>query len=129
MHLPGVVKRHPLASIVAVIILVPALVFTLWTGVALHYTYSTGERAGILQKISRRGWICKTWEGELLLSAVPGTVPEKFDFTTRSDSIAQVLNRLNGNRVVVTYSQHKGLPGSCFGDTEYFVTAVSQIAM
>lgn len=116
------IKRHPLASGVSVVVGLPLIVFVLWTTIALNFTYSSGERAGFLQKISKRGWLCKTWEGDLQLTALPGAAPEKFIFSVRSDSVAQVLNSLAGRQVVLTYAQHKGLPGSCFGDTEYFVT-------
>ena len=121
MAVPGFVRNHKLATALTLVIVVPILVFTLYTWAALHYVYSTGERAGFLQKISKKGWICKTWEGEIQLAAIPGSMPERFDFTVRSDSIAAILNKLNGERVVVEYQQHKGLPTSCFGETEYFV--------
>ena len=118
------VRRHWIATALAVIILVPTLVFTLWAEIALHFTYSKGTRAGILQKVSQRGWVCKTWEGELQMTAVPGAAPEKFVFSARSDSIAAELSRLSGQHVVLTYEQHKRVPNSCFGDTEYFITEV-----
>jgi hypothetical protein len=124
MHIPAVLKRHPIAVVVTVLVALPVFIFTVWAGATLHYTYSTGERAGFLQKISRRGWLCKTWEGEIQLSALPGATPEVFDFSTRSDSIARELNRLNGQRVVLDYEQHKGVPSSCFGETEYYVVGV-----
>ena len=124
LAIPQVIRRHPLLITLVVLIALPLLVFTLWAGVTLNYTYSSGDRAGFLQKISRRGWLCKTWEGELQLSAIPGSQPEKFLFTTRSDSIAKVLSSLSGQRVVLDYKQHIGVPGTCFGDTEYFVTGV-----
>ena len=117
-------RRHWIATTLAVIIVTPILIFSLWTSIALHYTYSKGVRAGILQKVSKRGWLCKTWEGELQLTAIPGAAPEKFIFSARSDSIAGELSRLSGQHVVLTYEQHKGLPSSCFGDTEYFITEV-----
>ena len=122
-----VVRRHPIVITLAVLVALPVLIFTLWAGVTLHYTYSSGERAGFLQKISKRGWLCKTWEGELQLSAIPGSQPEKFLFTTRSDSLAAMMEKMSGQRVVLDYEQHKGVPGSCFGDTEYFVTAVRPV--
>ena len=100
---------------------------TLWTAIALNFTYSAGERAGFLQKISKRGWVCKTWEGELQMIALPGSTPEKFLFTVRSDSVAAVLNGLAGQRVTLNYKQHMGVPGSCFGDTEYFVVGVKPL--
>src|SRR3954463_494659 len=127
LAIPQVIRRHPLIITLVVLIALPLLVFTLWAGVTLNYSYSRGERAGFLQKISKRGWLCKTWEGELQLSAIPGSQPEKFDFTTRSDSVAAILNKLNGQRVVLDYQQHKGIPGTCFGDTEYFVVGGSPV--
>jgi len=126
-HIPQVVRRHPILITLGILVLLPALVFTLWAGVTLNYTYSSGERAGFLQKVSKRGWLCKTWEGELQLSAIPGSMPEKFEFTTRSDSIAALLNKMNGQRVVLDYTQHKGIPGTCFGETEYFIVGVRPV--
>jgi len=124
LAIPQVIRRHPVIITLVVLIALPLLVFTLWAGVTLNYTYSSGDRAGFLQKISKRGWLCKTWEGELQLSAIPGSQPEKFLFTTRSDSIAKLLSSMSGQRVVLDYKQHIGVPGTCFGDTEYFVTGV-----
>ena len=124
MPLRAVVRRHWIASSLAFVIVTPIIIFTLWATIALHYTYSKGFRAGILQKVSQRGWLCKTWEGELQLTAIPGAAPEKFIFSARSDSIAAELSRLSGQHVVLTYEQHKGVPSSCFGDTEYFITEV-----
>jgi hypothetical protein len=128
LAIPQVIRRHPLIITLVVLIALPLLVFTLWAGVTLNYTYSSGDRAGFLQKISKRGWLCKTWEGELQLSAIPGSQPEKFLFTTRSDSLAGVMQKLSGQRVVLDYKQHVGIPGTCFGDTEYFVTGVRPVA-
>jgi hypothetical protein len=124
LAIPQVIRRHPVIITLVVLVALPLLVFTLWAGVTLNYTYSSGDRAGFLQKISKRGWLCKTWEGELQLSAIPGSQPEKFLFTTRSDSIAKLLSSMSGQRVVLDYKQHIGVPGTCFGDTEYFVTGV-----
>jgi hypothetical protein len=126
-RIPQLFRNHPFKTALTIVIVLPFLAFTLWSILALNYTYSSGERAGYLQKISKRGWICKTWEGELQLSAIPGSVPEKFIFTVRSDSVAALLNKYNGERVVLDYLQHKGVPGSCFGDTEYFVTGVRPV--
>jgi len=101
--------------------------FALYIYIALNWSYSTGERAGFLQKISNKGWICKTWEGELSLVSMPGTAPEKFLFTVRDEAIAQKISAAAGKRVTLNYEQHKGLPTSCFGDTDYFVTGVTEI--
>jgi hypothetical protein len=105
--------------------LVAAFAIYLW-GV-LSWSYSEGERAGFLQKVSYKGWICKTWEGELSLVAIPGAAPEKFLFTVRDDAVAQKLNEVAGKRVTLNYEQHRGLPSSCFGDTDYFVVGVKVI--
>jgi hypothetical protein len=121
---PGFFARHKLATILVTILVLPFLGFALWVALTLNYTYSSGDRAGILQKFSSRGWLCKTWEGELLMSAVPGSAPEKFVFSVRSDSVANEVNKLNGRYVILNYEQHKGVPTSCFGDTEYYVTGV-----
>ena len=93
-----------------------------FTWLTLHWAYSDGERAGFLQKFSRRGWICKTWEGEMAMVTLPGTVAEKFLFTVRDHDLAKQLNVAIGKRVTVHYEQRKWIPTSCFGDTEYFVT-------
>ena len=98
--------------------------FAAFTWLTLHWAYSDGERAGFLQKLSRKGWICKTWEGEMALVTLPGTVAEKFLFTVRDDEVAKQLNADIGKRVTVHYEQRKWIPTSCFGDTEYFVTSV-----
>jgi hypothetical protein len=102
-------------------------IFALYIFVALNWSYSTGERAWFLQKVSNKGWICKTWEGELSLVAMPGAAPEKFLFTVRDEAIAQKISAAAGKRVTLNYEQHKGLPTSCFGDTDYFVTGVTEI--
>jgi len=95
-----------------------------FTWVTLHWAYSDGERAGYVQKLSRKGWLCKTWEGEMAMVTMPGTVAEKFAFTVPDNAVAAKLNASVGKRVALHYEQHKWLPSSCFGETEYFVTAV-----
>ncbi|CAN7376070.1 MULTISPECIES: hypothetical protein [Duganella] len=100
------------------------LLFAAYTWVMLHVSYSDGERAGYLQKFSSRGWICKTWEGEILLTSMPGAIPEKFEFSVRQEDVARQLMDATGKRVVLTYAQHKGVPSQCFGETEYYITKV-----
>jgi len=112
--------RKALIAILGLVVLI-ALIFSAYTWIALSWSYSTGERAGLMQKISRKGWLCKTWEGELLLTSMPGAIPEKFEFTVRDDELANQLVEHTGQRLVLTYAQHEGVPSSCFGDTEYFV--------
>jgi len=106
------------------ILLVPALVFGTWSWVTLNYSYSKGERAGYVQKLSKKGWVCKTWEGELAMANLPGTMPEIFRFSVRNDSIARVLEKNVGKRVSLTYDQHRGVPTSCFAETQYYITNV-----
>ena len=113
------------ASLIAGALLGAAfLLFLLYTWASLHWSYSEGERAGFLQKFSKKGWVCKTWEGEILLSSMPGAIPERFAFTVRDDAVARDLMAAAGKRVVLSYAQRKGVPSSCFGDTEYFVEKV-----
>ena len=109
------------------ILLIPVVIIALWIWVSLGYTYSTGERAGYIQKISKKGWICKTWEGEIAMTPLPGATPQIFAFTVRNDSIAHVLEEYAGKQVSLTYEQHRGVPSSCFGETEYFVTKVHRV--
>ena len=99
-------------------------IFAGYTWVSLNWSFSTGERAGFVQKFSKKGWVCKTWEGELLMSPIPGTVPEKFQFSVREDKVAQKLNSSMGKKVNLHYEQHKGVPTTCFAETEYFVTDI-----
>jgi hypothetical protein len=90
----------------------------------LHWAYASGERAGFVQKLSKKGWVCKTWEGEMAMVSMPGTLSEKFNFTVPDEATAVKLNASLGKRVSVHYEQHKWIPSSCFGDTDYFVTGV-----
>jgi hypothetical protein len=108
-----------------VLLLVLTAGAALYFWVVLHWSYSAGERAGWVQKLSRKGWICKTWEGELALVSLPGTTPEKFVFTIRDDAVAESITRAMGKRVALHYEEKVGLPGSCFGETRYFVTGLS----
>jgi len=117
---PFVLSRtHKL--IIAGVIIVPVALLALYTWFVISWTYSTGERAGYVQKFSKKGWVCKTWEGELAMVAIPGSMPEKFYFTVRNDSIAGLINNALGKRVALTYRQHVGVPTTCFGETEYYV--------
>jgi hypothetical protein len=110
------------------LLVIGALGFAGWILLMLHWSYATGERAGYVQKLSKKGWLCKTWEGEIALVSMPGTVAEKFVFTVPDDAVAQQINGSLGNRVTLFYEQHIGLPTNCWGDTQYFVTRVTQVA-
>ena len=102
----------------------PLLGFATWTWISLNVSYSNGERVGYVQKISKKGWACKTWEGELSMISIPGSVPQTFEFTVRDESVARNLLDAAGKRVAITYDQHRFVPSQCFGETEYFVTAI-----
>lgn len=95
--------------------------FALYTWFVLTWNYSNGERAGYVQKFSKKGWVCKTWEGELAMVSMPGTLTEKFLFTVRDPAVAERINRTMGKRVSLVYEEHIGIPTSCFGETGHFV--------
>jgi hypothetical protein len=115
------VRRWGLLALVLILI-VPALVFGAWAWVTLNYSYSKGDRAGYVQKLSRKGWLCKTWEGELAMVNLPGAMPEIFRFSVRSDSVAHLLQKNIGKRVSIAYEEHRGVPTSCFAETAYYIT-------
>jgi hypothetical protein len=117
-------KHRKVFIILFALLLIPAVIVALWVWVSLGYTYASGERAGYIQKISKKGWLCKTWEGELAMANLPGTMPQIFSFTVRNDSVAKVIEQNAGKQVSLTYDQHRGVPTTCFGETEYFVTGV-----
>jgi hypothetical protein len=110
--------------VVGLFLFVPALLLTAWTAITLNWDYSSGTRAGYVQKFSKKGWLCKTWEGEIAMVNVPGAAQERFAFTVRNDSVARLINNAQGQRVVIDYDQHLGIPSSCFGETQYFVKGV-----
>ena len=113
--------------IAGALVVLPALLLAAWTVIALSYTYSRGDRAGYIQKLSKKGWICKTWEGELAMVNIPGAMQERFAFTVRSDSLAAAMNGMMGSQVSITYDEHRGVPGTCFGETNYYVTAARPV--
>ncbi len=98
-----------------------AAIAILYIWLTLTWSFSEGERVGYIQKLSKSGWICKTWEGEMAMVTMPGAIPDKFLFSIRDDKVADRINQMAGKRVALTYEQHKGIPTSCFGDTEYFI--------
>lgn len=112
------------ARVSILILLLVAAGVALWTWATLSYDYSDGERAGYVQKFSRKGWVCKTWEGELALVNLPGAMPEIFYFSVRDDAVAKRIQQAVGKRVALTYEQHIGIPTSCFGETQYFIVDI-----
>jgi hypothetical protein len=118
------IQRRIIRGIVLLILAVIVGV-SAWTWITLHFTYSNGERIGYIQKFSKKGWVCKTWEGELAMLTQPGVPAQIFDFTVRDEAVAQNILKYAGQRVVLTYAQHRGVPSSCFGETEYYITNVA----
>src|SRR6266404_2183842 len=120
-------KRNKVLVVLLALLLIPTVIIALWIWVTLGYTYAVGERAGYVQKISKKGWLCKTWEGEIAMANLPGTMPQIFSFTVRNDSIAHLIEQNAGKQLSLTYEQHRGVPTTCFGETEYFVIGVHRI--
>jgi hypothetical protein len=122
---PSFLKR--LRRFVLLAVLAFVVLFGLYTWVAWSFSYSEGDRAGYVQKFSKKGWICKTWEGELAMANIPGSMPQIFQFTVWDEQVAADMNASMGERVTVHYKQHVGLPSTCFGDTQYFVQRVRRV--
>jgi hypothetical protein len=120
-------RRASRFKIFCFLLLLPALVLAGYFALVLQWNYSSGERAGWVQKFSRKGWLCKTWEGEMAIITMPGTNSETFAFTVWDEAVAKQINAQMGLRVAVHYDQKVGLPTSCFGDTRYYVTAINPV--
>jgi hypothetical protein len=105
-----------------------AALVVLYTLFMLWWSYSDGERAGVLQKFSQRGWVCKTYEGELAMYVVAGVAPQIWSFSVRDEAVVEELNKAVGQHVRLHYAEHRGLPTDCFGETDYFVDRVEVTA-
>lgn len=112
-------KKIALAAVI-----VPLLLAAAYLTIAFNWSYSDGDRAGYLQKLSRKGWLCKTYEGELAMTTVPGVAPVIWAFTVRDDAVAHQVNALLSKKVVLHYRELRYLPTDCFGETPYFVDSV-----
>jgi hypothetical protein len=99
---------------------------TLYTVFTLNFSYSKGERVGFVQKLSKRGWVCKTWEGDLAMVNMAGQQAQMFSFTVPKEEVAKQIESYAGHRVMLEYEEHKGIPSSCFGDTQYYVVGVKE---
>jgi hypothetical protein len=121
------VRRPSTLKLLFWLLLVPAVLIALYFTFVLNWNYSTGERAGWVQKFSRKGWLCKTWEGEMAMVTMPGAIPEKFLFTVWDAQVAASINKVMGKRVTLHYEEKVGLPTTCFGDSRHFVTGVVQV--
>ena len=109
------------------VLFLPIFVFIMYTWFVLTWSYSSGDRAGYVQKLSKKGFIVKTWEGELALVSMPGQAPEIFLFTVPNDEVASKINDSLGKRVKLHYEQHIGIPTKFFGETEYFVSGMTVV--
>src|SRR4051812_25357645 len=94
----------------------------------LSWSYSSGERAGWVQQFSNKGWLCKTWEGEMAMVSPPGSTADKFYFTVSDDAVATQVMKSMGKRVALQYEQKIVIPTRCFGDTRYYITGVVVVA-
>jgi hypothetical protein len=128
-HIMKTQKNGSLGFILPLLfILIAAVVVAVGYGFAVwNYNYSEGERAGVVQKFSKKGWVCKTWEGELNMVVLPGGLPEKFFFTVWDEPTAAIINRNVGKRVALHYVEKVGLPTTCFGETRHYVKKLSPL--
>jgi hypothetical protein len=121
-------RRHRVAIVLLAVVACGIGGVALWVFATLKFSFSTGDRIGYVQKLSRRGWVCRTWEGELAMTPVPGAIPQIFAFTVPETAVAKRLGELEGKRVALRYEEKKGIPSSCFGETRYFVTDARVLA-
>ena len=117
-------RRNRWKLILVALVGVVGIVVALWTLVTLVFSYSDGDRIGYVQKFSHKGWICRTWEGELAMTQVPGVPPQIFLFTVRDAEVAKRVAAAEGKKVALHYKEKRGLPSSCFGDTGFFISDV-----
>lgn len=114
--------RKKAVRIALLLIVTVAVLCTGYVMIVLNWSYSKGERIGYVQKFSEKGWLCKTWEGELQMLPVPGAIPEKFNFSVRDKAVISKINSSMGKKVSLSYEQHIGIPTTCFGESEYFAS-------
>ena len=115
-------KRHRFRNFLLLLLLLFVLGGAIWTWATVTFPYSSGEKTGFVHGLTRQGWLCKTWEGELAVTPGPGERPEQFAFTIRNDSIATALQAALPARVILNFEHHRGIPTTCFGETSYFIT-------
>ncbi|MFO0457945.1 MAG: hypothetical protein ACK50I_01780 [Burkholderiales bacterium] len=127
MAAPAPASRFSFGRFLLYVLLIVLAVGALYFAVVLNWSYSSGERAGWVQKFSKKGWLCKTWEGEVALVSMQGAIPEKFEFTVTDDTVAEQINRHMGHRVSLHYELKVGLPTTCLGETGCYVTRVVRV--
>jgi len=119
---PTFFRRHRLPIVLVGLLAIVVGAGALWTLITLTFSYSDGDRIGYVQKFSHKGWVCRTWEGELAMTPVPGASPEIFNFTVRDPSVVKQIHDAEGKKIALHYKEKKGIPSSCFGDTRYFIS-------
>lgn len=124
---PSFFRRHRWKIIGILFLAAVVGVASLWTFVTLTFSYSEGDRIGYVQKFSRKGWFCRTWEGELAMTPVPGAAPILFLFTVPDDAVAQRVSETEGQKVALHYKEKRGVPSACFGETPYFIVDVRSL--
>jgi len=121
---PTFFRRHRWKIILIGFVAAVFAVGALWTLITLTFSYSDGDRIGYVQKFSQKGWVCRTWEGELAMTPIPGSAPEIFRFTVRDDAVVKRIQAAEGKKVALHYKEKKGVPTSCFGETHYFIADI-----
>jgi hypothetical protein len=129
MGADGLVVRRGgwFGRILLIVLALVLLLGGLWTWFALSWSYSEGERAGVLQKFSKKGWLCKTYEGELAMYVVGGVAPQIWYFSTRDEELAKQFSAAVGEQIRLHYSEHRGVPTSCFAETPYFAESFTKV--
>jgi len=123
----GVKRRGRFGRFIVILLVLVLVIGALWTWFSLSWAYSEGERAGILQKFSKKGWICKTYEGELALYVVGGVAPQLWYFSARDDKVAEQLAGAVGSQVRIHYTEHRGVPTSCFAETPNYAESFTRV--
>src|SRR5665647_1086217 len=99
----GAEIKKKAVKIVLLLIVAVILLSAGYMAIVFNWSYSKGERIGYVQKFSEKGWLCKTWEGELQMLPVPGAIPEKFLFSVRDKTLIGKINSTLGKKVSLSY--------------------------
>jgi hypothetical protein len=127
VHDLGLKRRRRFGRTLGVLLLLVVVIGALWTWFSLSWSYSEGERAGVLQKFSKKGWLCKTYEGELAQYVVGGVAPQIWYFSTRDENLAKQFSAAVGEQIRLHYTEHRGVPTSCFAETPYFAEGFTKV--